>query len=258
MNQPASVSRLAADLTGEMPAGSPQHKPDTPPQEGGAGPAEQGAAPPATSVPPAGAGKSKPGKAGKGGKSKEKRDPAEFAHLRDKHGFAFDPAVHKTKPDGSPLLTSDNRLWRKSGVRPKQSKSFVGAGPIPPGAPGAAPDAQPAPGTEAAHYQASGQVMAETLTGVCAMLGGEDWHAAEHEKAALANAWGNYFRSKGLTDIPPGVAVLIATGGYLLPRLSKPTTRGKLARLVQRFRDRKRKAAPTVSANEQGSSAGAV
>lgn len=232
MNQAASVSKLAAELAGDMPKASEHLKEDAPPAPAANGPA---AAPP----PPA-TDTAKPDKKSKKG-SAAAINPADYAHLKDKHGFSFDPKVHKTKKDGAPLLTAAGLLWRKPGQRPKQSKSFIYQGAPRPGE-----DAPPGVGTEAAHYEASGRVMAETIFSIGQMLFGQEWAPIKiegeiDERAQMSSAWAEYSRAKGINDIPPGVAVAIAMASYSLPRLAKDNTKKKIGGFFGWIKNRKRK-----------------
>lgn len=254
-NRPATVKQLGNQLAGGMPAGS-DHLKDTPTAEAGS---KTGADEPN----PAG---SQPAPGKKSGKSKaEPVNPADYAHLKDKNGFAFDPDIHKTKLDGTPKLTKGNQLWLKSGKRINNSKSFIKRGAAQPGAqPGSETDA-PGPGTEAAHYEASGRVMAETIFSLGQMFFGPEWAPQQvagqiDERGQMSTAWAEYFRAKGLSDIPPGMAIAIAMGSYTLPRLAMPTTKSRFTRLGAWFKNRKKKkpappAAPVKEENTRQPSA---
>ena len=68
----------------------------------------------------------------------------------------------------------------------------------------------------------------ETIFTLGQAIGGEDWRPNENERVFMLDAWSSYFRAKGITDMPPGWAVLIATAAYSLPRLRKPKTQARV------------------------------
>jgi len=247
-NQKQSVSPLSRELTGDMPEGSPQFDPDH----------KAAADTPAGETPPGGPASS-PGEgkaAGSGKKSKGEIDPDQWSHLKDKFGFKFDPALHEVKKDNTPKLSKNGLLCRKPGRTKTKTRSRVFTGPQPAGEGAAAPEAMP--GTEAHHYAAAGNAMAQTIFAIGVALGGEEWQPAKNEALGLnesdqmAAAWADYFRAKGVVDIPPGMAVGIACASYALPRLAMPKTRGRLGRLVDWFKRRKGKRREEVPAGDKG------
>ena len=227
MNPNKTVSKIGRELAGDMPQGSEHLKGPEP---------DSGAA-------PGGEQKPEPNKSKAGSAKKPEIDLKKYAHLKDKHGFAFDPKVHKTKAGGEPVIGKNNLLCRRPGRRPAESKSFVFQGAPAEGAPGE----QPGPGTEAAHYAAAGQAMSATIFAVGQMLGGRDWapkavpEMGLDESAQMADAWAAYFRAKGVVDIPPGMAVSIACASYALPRFTLPSTQTRLGKLRDWWKNRKDK-----------------
>jgi hypothetical protein len=59
----------------------------------------------------------------------------------------------------------------------------------------------------------------------------------------LESAFGDYFEATGKTDIPPGMALTVAIGGYMLPRFTMPKTRSRMGKVkdwfVKKLADRK-------------------
>lgn len=51
----------------------------------------------------------------------------------------------------------------------------------------------------------------------------------------LAGAYGNYFLAKGVSDIPPGIALVIAIGTIAGQRLGMPKTKSRIARIKDFF-----------------------
>lgn len=67
------------------------------------------------------------------------------------------------------------------------------------------------------------------------MIGGEDFKPGPNilaggmdDQKILADAYEGYFRSKGIADLPPGIALTMALGIYVAPRLRQPTTQSRL------------------------------
>lgn len=240
MIQNKSVSNLAKQLTGDMPEGSAHMNPDNQ-KETDKQPAQEAAGD-----------STAPGKGQKGEKGKGGIDPKQYSHLKDKNGFSFDPEIHETKKDGTPKLSKNNILCRRPGRRAGASKSRVFAGPQKP-----EDKAEVLPGSENAHYEAAGRAMAQTVFGVGVMLFGEEWRPMRQEQvgldeaAQMQDAWADYFRARGVVDVPPGVAVGIAMVSYALPRFGMPKTRSRLGALVDRWKGRKRrKPAPETNDKE--------
>ncbi len=233
-NRKETVSQLKKELTAEMPGGSPQFSPEN--REKTAPQNNHVDAKPATA---AGAvGQDNQPKEGKPA-AKGDIDPKQFAHLKDKAGFAFDPEKHEIKKDGTPKLSKNGLLCRKPGRQKKpQSRVFPGAQPLP------EQTAEPLPGTETAHYQAVGAFAASMLFNAGMMIDADEWQPAEHERAMLTDAFANYARAQGVEDIPPGLALVIAVGSYVGPRMVKQKTRGKLGRFIDKWKNRKQKKAP--------------
>ncbi|HHJ14267.1 MAG TPA: hypothetical protein ENJ79_07800 [Gammaproteobacteria bacterium] len=239
MNQSASVTDLGRELAGDMPEGSPHLR-------------ESGEAGGPVSGEPKAGGKPEPDAKPDGkGAGDENSIPEKYRHLRDKFGFAFDPELHETKKNGEPKLSKNGLLCRRPGPRKKASKSYVFRG-----AP-QEPTAGPAPGTEAAHYAAAGRAMAETIFGIGQAFFGSEWAPRVDEamgldeRAQMSDAWAQYFRAKGVVDIPPGIAVSVAMASYALPRLATEQTKGRLRRMVEWAKGR-RKAGDKPSKGKEG------
>lgn len=229
MNQNDTVSILGKQLAGDMPQGSdhlnPANRTKTDSQP----------------APGTGADSAAPETGPKGEKGKAGVNPKQYSHLKDKNGFSFDPDIHETKKDGTPKLSKNGVLCRRPGRRAGASKSRVFTGPQP------GEQAEILPGTESAHYDAAGRAMAQTIFAAGAALFGEEWQPQRvesvglDEDAQMQSAWADYFRARGVVDVPPGVAVGIAMVSYALPRLSMPKTRNRIKGLIAKFRGRKQK-----------------
>ena len=146
----------------------------------------------------------------------------------DNRGDTFDPAIHVTDADGNPVLTKAGnyrkRPGRKAGSVPTSS---IYSEPPPTQAEPALPD----PAARAA---------ADTLFTLGVTLGGEEWLPIQSpetgldERAEMIGAFDAYFKAAGIVDIPPGLALSIAVGGYALPRFTQPKTRTRMQRAKDR------------------------
>lgn len=176
-------------------------------------------------------------------KEKSEAFKREFAHLRDRDGNPFDPAIHATNADGTPKLTANGKLRKRPGRKSGDSvgvssKSRLG------GIPGASAPVTSAEGItheQRAQARAAGVSAANALITLGVALGGDEWQPIVNheqgidERAQLENAFGAYFEAKGLRDIPPGVALTIAVGAYALPRFTRPKTQKRVSTLKEKL-----------------------
>jgi len=71
------------------------------------------------------------------------------------------------------------------------------------------PKSQPAD-----EYRAAAKAICSTIFTLGISVGGVQCKPLPQHVESMESAYENYFRQRGVTDIPPGVAVLLATGGY--------------------------------------------
>lgn len=186
----------------------------------------------------------------------------------DSAGVAWDSKIHATGRDGKGVKTAQG-TWRK-----KRQSRVAGATkdtPAPSGSPqnpGAPPQLTEA---QKAQCMQAGIVVAECIFQTAQAFGGKEWEPRAKpidERANMHGAWGHYFIAKGITDMPPGLVLCVALGGYMLPRLTNsgnefPETRTRMQRLrewvgvrVHRFKERrnaaKNRAKPTREIDVQG------
>jgi hypothetical protein len=78
-------------------------------------------------------------------------------------------------------------------------------------------------------YQALGELAANLWFNVGQMVLGEDWAPSVENKEpqAVAGAFKDYFKSKQITQIDPGLQLVIVLGAYTLQRVNKPTVKQK-------------------------------
>ena len=172
-------------------------------------------------------------------KEEEEREieRAKWAGLVDKNGNGFDPfakpQIHRTKKDGSPSLSRNGKLILLN----KTLKNENGT------------EQEQIAEAENAMTRATSKVVANTLINVCSVVGGEEWRPIEQkgasEREMLEEAFFEYFKAKGVDDIPPSLGLGIAISAYAIPRFTMPVTRSKLGRLkdwfIRKIADRKLK-----------------
>ncbi|AUR98301.1 hypothetical protein NVP1249A_07 [Vibrio phage 1.249.A._10N.261.55.B9] len=177
-------------------------------------------------------------------KAKTDAEREKWADLEDVDGNTFDPAIHKTNKDAEPTLSRTGKLIKKPG-RKGGGGSSSGPSVI-----GVKQEAKPDP-EQAARIQAraSGKMAANLLMTLGIVAGGEEWQPIKDpttgidEKQMLESAFADYFEATGKTDIPPGMALTVAIGGYALPRFTMPKTRSRMQKVkdwvVRKIADRK-------------------
>lgn len=159
---------------------------------------------------------------------------AQYAEYVDKEGLPFDPSVHKVNKAGEPTLSTKGLLVRKPGRKAGGGQSAAGSVI---GRPQAAESPDPGPAREKAQARATGIVAASMLMQIGIVAGGEEWRPIHDdksgldEKAMLEGAFADYFEATGKTDLPPGMCLAIAIGGYALPRFAMPKTQTRVGKL---------------------------
>ena len=103
-------------------------------------------------------------------------------------------------------------------------------------------------------YAACGTTTAQMTFMLGMVVGGEEWKPSHDESVYMATAWTDYFRAKGIKDLPPGVVVATALISYAGPRLFKPNTQTRIkmagAKLKAFFNRRKKDATQSDSGND--------
>jgi len=164
----------------------------------------------------------------------------------DKSGAMFDPAIHVTGADGKGVMTVRGTWAQKRGRKANepqapqtarnapQAKSILG-GPAAPPSPQMLADQQKM--QQDMQSRAAGVAAAEMLFMVGQIVGGDEWKPMQNkemgldERALMHGAFGDYFVSKGKTDIPPGAALGFAVIAYMAPRFAMPKTQTRFQKL---------------------------
>lgn len=158
---------------------------------------------------------------------------------KDRQGRSFDPSLHEVDATGNPRLNRDGFLACKPG-RPGKTgriRSQESSQVPPPGS------AQPSPNiTEDIKRQNTAKISAGLFIQIGVGFFGEEWLPQKmqgiDERENLVILFDDYYRSKGLSDIPPGAALALGLCGYAVARLHLPTTRSRfqiLAGHAKRF-----------------------
>ncbi len=148
--------------------------------------------------------------------------------ITDAQGRSFDSSIHRTDEHGTPQLTKGGKLSVRRGKG--ASTSRVGS-------------VKSTLSTEEIELQklkvqaqVTGKVAANLLLTIGVTAGGEEWkpvtdqvHGID-ERVMLESAFADYFETTGQTDLPPSFALLIAVGGYALPRFTMPKTQSRLSK----------------------------
>lgn len=142
----------------------------------------------------------------------------------DRYKRDFNPEIHVTTETGDPVFTREGNLRIKSGKGGVGRPSQLGdIGPAP---------AQPTPDQLMQDLTplclATGASVAQGFFTICQAIGSDEWKPTPHETSYMVYAWGQYFQAKGLKDAPPEVILLTAMAPYVMPRLVKPKTKGRI------------------------------
>lgn len=156
--------------------------------------------------------------------------PAKKA-LTDRQGRAFDPALHEVMPNGSPRINRDGYIAGKPGRPGKFKQAHESRQEPAPGDPAqASPQVQPdREATDRLHTAAFSSMMFINL-GVG--IFGEEWLPIKSgdidERQDLTNKFDAWYKTMGVSDLPPGVALALGLVGYAAIRLYKPNTQTRM------------------------------
>lgn len=130
----------------------------------------------------------------------------------------FDPSIHAVDAAGNPKRNKDGSLAKKRGRKSGSSGPLQSTIRV---------DTTVA--AQELQYKNAAAVTVQSLVILGYCIGGVDeWKPENDELIAMQLAWTEYYKAKGITDMPPWIGVAIATGGYAMPRFSKPKTKERL------------------------------
>jgi hypothetical protein len=146
----------------------------------------------------------------------------------DVDGRTFDPSIHDAGPDGGPQLNRDGWIKKrrgakgKAGTAPKATQSKVD-----PGKRTEARDANAQASAVEGQIDATAETATTLVFSIGQMVGGEEFAPESGEPEALKGALATYFKSKNVTDIPPGALVAIVLFSYVGKRWNRPVFKEK-------------------------------
>lgn len=133
---------------------------------------------------------------------------AQDATPTDAGGATFDPTVHMADASGSPILTKNGHLRRKPG-RKKGSAAPRSSTPPP-------PDQVLRERAESERYRTTAQVTVDSIVGLSVMTAGEHWTPEPAHRGAMVDAWTDYYRVRGIRDLPPEITIAVVMGAWAL------------------------------------------
>lgn len=161
--------------------------------------------------------------------AKESARKAEWAELRDADGMSFDPSIHVTESDGSPKVTTSGRLRKRPGRKTGSSHGSLHK----PDATASKQDSD-----QRANATAAATATVDSVGMLGRMIGNEEWKFVKDDKqgiderAAGIDAFTEYYVARGITDVPPGVMVLMWFMSYAGQRVMYgQQTQSKIGRL---------------------------
>jgi len=177
---------------------------------------------------------------------KAEEEDREFQAVKDDHGEPFDPDKHQTNKDGTPRKTKGGRWAKKPGAKSGQS----GKGSASPSASSLSTggrtggtgqnSSQADSGPSDQEYRMAAEGLVSTIYMLGNMVAGDEWSPVQQtdesgnviydEYVYGVDVWERYFKTKEVTDIPPGLAVTIWCAVVFGTRATQgPKTREKMA-----------------------------
>lgn len=148
-------------------------------------------------------------------------------HAKSYEGF--DPQIHASGADGSPVYRADGSFAKKRGRKAGKGEPLPSPGEVlnrQQVAPLAPP---PEPEKPRLPPEAAARMMTNVLINSCVMIFGKEWEPEDkNESDGLKNAFKDYFDASGSPDIPPGFILVAALGTYAAPRIRHENTMSKI------------------------------
>lgn len=157
-------------------------------------------------------------------KMEREQTAREYAGHSDKYGRPFDPAIHTVDSEGKPKISGRNgKLCIKPGKGGHPGTQNPQDGPK-----------VKAPEPVNAAYMEAARATVDSIEAIGMMIGGDEWRYVQDtdkgidQRVAGYSVFANYYESKQIEDIPPGLAILMWSLAYALPNLVKPKTKSRL------------------------------
>ncbi len=166
------------------------------------------------------------------------KPPRSRAAPVDMHGRPFDPRIHETNPDGTPVIsTSGKRMGkircRRQPLREYTEQSSIGDPPEAVAA-GDQPQANVADDAEAVAMQR--KVVAQTCAGVqllvMRMALGPDVGSEKEQTEGLIQSWEAIVAYHDVRTFNPWIGLVITSGAIVVASMNKPETRSRLQQLT--------------------------
>lgn len=152
----------------------------------------------------------------------------------DSDGVAFDATIHASDSSGNGIKTATGK-WRKRRGAGKSGSTGSRVG-------GASSTTSPAgPTAEQQAARAAGIAMTQMVFILGQAFGGAEWaprtisnekgDVVMDENVMMTQAHVAYCEAKGISDIPPGVALAFAYISYAAPRFTMPETKKRAAKV---------------------------
>lgn len=152
----------------------------------------------------------------------------------DADGRAYDPAIHEF-----PIrYNKAGFIAKKRGGAQKKPQTYNSvAAPVEKEVPQPTQEAAAPAAVSPAAIQANAEMCAGLFLTAAKMLGGEEFEAEKGEKEMLSGAFAGYIATKGIVDIPPGIALLAAMGMFVGARWNKPNFTASREKLVEKAQE---------------------
>jgi hypothetical protein len=137
--------------------------------------------------------------------------------ITDGAGISFDSTLHQMGKDGAPKITKAGNFKKKAG------KSKIADVTVP---------------DDTMAFQACGSTTAEMIFIAAQGIGGPDWNPKPEERVYMTEAFTQYYQSKEVKDLPPGVIVATALISYGAPRFVMPQTQSRFKKAVSWVKSR--------------------
>jgi hypothetical protein len=160
------------------------------------------------------------------------KPPKAVEGARDRQGREFDPALHEVDEKGQPRLNRDGFLAGKPGRPGKFKKEHEKRAGQAPADPQAAPAQPGQPDLAEIQRRNTARISAAVFIRFGVGFFGDEWLPMKRdgldEQEDLTNSFDEYYKSKGVSDLPPGWALALGLLGYAAVRLHLPKTQTRM------------------------------
>lgn len=154
------------------------------------------------------------------GPSDQSTEDGDRSGPMDREGRAFDPTIHATGKDGSPVLNKDGSIRVKAGRGSPRARSQLNVADEKPNAVNVS--------------TRTGEQIADSIFILGQLIGGEEWAPVKNveygidERATMREAWQKYADEKQWPEPPALLLVIMVSASYAIPRFYQPKTKARL------------------------------